>query len=195
LELLRIAADLASDEPAAVAQMYRAAQRMNLNTVGKATDREEFLGLVRDLEEAGCVEVRETDLATSYGVFSVTEEGHRQLAAPKPLPEASETAETPEEETQRAERAEQRRPDSGGPQEGAERAQSTREEERRSAALQELAEERRRREEAERERDELRRELEQLPKPARPWWMVGLLLIVVVVTLVVLSLTAILSPP
>jgi cobalamin biosynthesis Mg chelatase CobN len=188
---LRIAADLASNDPAAVAQMYRAAQRMNLNTVGKATDREEFLGLVRDLEGAGCVEVRQTDLATSYGVFSVTEEGHRKLAAPKPLPEASETAETAEEETQRAE---QRRPASGGPQEGAERAQSTREEER-HRALEELAEERRRREEAERERDELRRELEQLPKPARPWWVVGLLLIVVVVTLVVLSLTAILSPP
>jgi cobalamin biosynthesis Mg chelatase CobN len=185
---LRIAADLASNEPAAVAQMYRAAQRMNLNTVGKATDREEFLGLVRDLEGAGCVEVRETDLATSYGVFSVTEEGHRQLATPKPLPEASETA---EEETQRAE---QRRPASGGPQEGAERTQSTREEERRSA-LEELAEERHRREEAERERDGLRRELEQLPMPARPWWVAGLLLIVVVVTLVVLSLTAILSPP
>jgi hypothetical protein len=79
LELLRIAADLASNEPAAVAQMYRAAQRMNLNTVGKATDREEFLGLVGDLEGAGCVEVRQTDLATSYGVFSVTEEGHRKL--------------------------------------------------------------------------------------------------------------------
>jgi hypothetical protein len=79
LELLRIAADLASNDPAAVAQMYRAAQRMNLNTVGKATDREEFLGLVRDLEGAGCVEVRGADLAASYGMLCVTEEGHRRL--------------------------------------------------------------------------------------------------------------------
>ena len=80
MELLRITADLASDNPAAVAQMYRAAQRMNLNTVGKHADREEFLGLVRDLEGAGCVEVRETALlAASYGTFCVTEEGHRLL--------------------------------------------------------------------------------------------------------------------
>jgi hypothetical protein len=55
--------------------------------------------------------------------------------------------------------------------------------------------ERARREQAERERDELRRELEQLPKRARPWWVLGLLVIVVVVTLVALSLGAILSPP
>jgi hypothetical protein len=34
---------------------------------------------VRDLEGAGCVEVRETDLAASYGTFCVTEEGHRLL--------------------------------------------------------------------------------------------------------------------
>ncbi len=164
---------------------------MNLNTVGNHAEREEFLGLVRDLEGAGCVEVRETELATSYGVFSVTEEGHRQLAAPKPLPEAPET---PEEEPQSA-KQQRRRPASGGPQEeGTERAQSTREEALRPT-LEDLAEERQRREEAERERDELRRELEQLPRPARPWWVLGLLLIVVVVTLVALSLGAILSPP
>ena len=59
LELLRVAADLARNDPAAIAQMYRAAQRMNLNTVGKQADRAEFLGLVRDLEGAGCVEVKE----------------------------------------------------------------------------------------------------------------------------------------
>ena len=81
LELLEVFADLAHNDPAALAQMYRAAQRMNLNTVGKHADREEFLGLVRDLEGAGCVEVRETDLAASYGTFCVTEEGHRQVEA------------------------------------------------------------------------------------------------------------------
>jgi hypothetical protein len=76
-----------------------------------------------------------------------------------------------------------------------ERAQSTSEEERRRA-LEDLAEERRRREEAERERDELRQELEQVPPSSpRPWWVLGLLVIVVVTTLAVLSVTAIFSPP
>lgn len=82
LELLKIVADLASNDPAAVAQMYRAAQRMNLNTVGKKADREMFLALVRDLEGVGCVEVRGADLEASYGMLCVTEEGHRQLGAP-----------------------------------------------------------------------------------------------------------------
>jgi hypothetical protein len=81
LELLRVAADLARNDPAAIAQMYRAAQKMNLNTVGKQADRAEFLGLVRDLEGAGCVEVRGAGLEASYGKLSVTKEGHRQLEA------------------------------------------------------------------------------------------------------------------
>ena len=81
LHLLRVIADLASNDPAAVAQMYRAAQRMNLNTLGKQSDREEFLGLVRDLEGAGCVEARGADLAASFGTLSVTKEGHRRLQA------------------------------------------------------------------------------------------------------------------
>jgi hypothetical protein len=81
LELLRVVADLVRNDPAAVAQMYRAAQRMNLNTVGKKEDRVEFLALVQGLEEAGCVEVRGAGLAASYGMLSVTNEGHRQLEA------------------------------------------------------------------------------------------------------------------
>jgi hypothetical protein len=79
LELLRVVADLARKDPAAVAQMYRAAQRMNLNTVGKQAERVEFLELVRDLEGAGCVEVEGGGLAASYGMLSITKEGHRQL--------------------------------------------------------------------------------------------------------------------
>ena len=79
MELLRVVADLARNDPAAVAQMYRAAQRMNLNTVGKQEDRVEFLALVRDLEGAGCVEARGAGLEASYGMLSVTKEGHRQL--------------------------------------------------------------------------------------------------------------------
>ncbi len=81
LHLLRVIADLARNDPAAVAQMYRVAQEMNLNTVGKQSDREEFLGLVRDLEGAGCVEARGADLAASFGMLSVTKEGHRRLQA------------------------------------------------------------------------------------------------------------------
>jgi hypothetical protein len=81
LELLGVVVDLASNDPAAIVQMYRAAQRMNLNTVGKQADRAEFLALVRDLENAGCVEARGADLAASFGMLSVTKEGHRQLEA------------------------------------------------------------------------------------------------------------------
>jgi hypothetical protein len=58
-----------------------------------------------------------------------------------------------------------------------------------------LAEERRYREEVERERDELRRELEEIRPRGRPWWVLGLLVVVVVTTIVVLSLGAIVSAP
>ncbi len=57
-----------------------------------------------------------------------------------------------------------------------------------------LEAERTRRYQAERERDELRRELEEISPRERPWWVLGLLVIVVVTTLVVLSLGAIFSP-
>jgi hypothetical protein len=90
LELLRVVADLARTDPAAVAQMYRAAQRMNLNTVGKQADRAEFLALVRDLEGAGCVEVRGAGLAASYGMLCITREGQRQLERPTQEPPAKE---------------------------------------------------------------------------------------------------------
>jgi hypothetical protein len=115
LELLRVTADLASNDPTAVAQMYTAAQRINLNTVGKQADRTEFLALVRGLEGAGCVEVRGMGLAASYGLLCVTEEGHRQLAAAKALPG------TPEPAEEATKRAEQPRPAGGGPQEDAKR--------------------------------------------------------------------------
>jgi hypothetical protein len=114
LELLRVTADLASNDPTAVAQIYTAAQRINLNTVGKKADRAEFLALVRALEEAGCVEVRGMGLAASYGLLCVTEEGHRQLAATSEPTEAAQTpAAAPGE-------AEQPRPSTGAAQEGTE---------------------------------------------------------------------------
>ena len=55
--------------------------------------------------------------------------------------------------------------------------------------------ERARRYQAERERDDLRRELEEVQPRGRPWWVLGLLVIVVVTTIIVLSLGAIISPP
>lgn len=63
------------------------------------------------------------------------------------------------------------------------------------ALREELGAEKERRERAEHERDELRRELEEVRPRGRPWWVVGLLVIVVLTTLVVLSLGAILSTP
>ncbi len=59
----------------------------------------------------------------------------------------------------------------------------------------ELGAEKARREQAERERDELRRELEEVRPQGRPWWVLGLLVVVVIATLVVLSLGAIFSTP
>jgi hypothetical protein len=90
LELLRVVADLARNDPASVAQMYRVAQRMNLNTVGKQADRVEFLALVRGLEGAGCVEVRGGGLTASFGMLCLTNEGHRQLEGPTQEPPAKE---------------------------------------------------------------------------------------------------------
>jgi hypothetical protein len=58
-----------------------------------------------------------------------------------------------------------------------------------------LAEERWRREAAERERDDLRRELEEIRPRGRPWWVLGLLVVVVVTTVFALSLAAIISAP
>jgi hypothetical protein len=64
-----------------------------------------------------------------------------------------------------------------------------------SVLREELGAEKERRERAERERDELRRELEEVRPRGRPWWVLGLLMIVVITTLVVLSLGAIFSTP
>ncbi len=63
------------------------------------------------------------------------------------------------------------------------------------AVREELGAEKARREQAERERDELRRELEEVRPRGRPWWVLGLLVVVVVTTIVALSLGAILSTP
>jgi hypothetical protein len=116
LELLRVIADLARNDPAALAQMYRAAQRMNLNTVGKQADRAEFLALVRDLEGAGCVEARGAGLAASYGMLSVTKEGHRRLEGP-----TQEPGESPVRGAGEPERVGTRESSGGPPEEAPER--------------------------------------------------------------------------
>ena len=79
LELLGTLEELANDSPDGVAHMHEAAQRIGLDSVGEEAAREEFVALARDLEEAGYVEVRGTDLAANYGTLSVTEEGRDLL--------------------------------------------------------------------------------------------------------------------
>ena len=79
VELLGALEELANDSPDGVAHMHEAAQRIGLDSVGEEAAREEFVALARDLEEAGYVEVRGTDLAANYGTLSVTEEGRHLL--------------------------------------------------------------------------------------------------------------------
>jgi len=79
LELLGVLDGLAKNDPDGVAHMDRAAQGMGLDTVTREADRQEFEQLVIVLEEAGYVQAQGTDLATSYGMLSVTEEGQRRL--------------------------------------------------------------------------------------------------------------------
>jgi hypothetical protein len=79
LELLEVLNELAQNDPDGVAHMDKAAQRIGLDTVSRETDREEFEQLVGALDEAGYVQARGTDLATSYGLLSVTEDGQQKL--------------------------------------------------------------------------------------------------------------------
>jgi excisionase family DNA binding protein len=58
-----------------------------------------------------------------------------------------------------------------------------------------LGAERERRYQAERERDDIKRDLEEIRPSSKPWWVLGLLVIVVVTTVVALSLWAITSTP
>jgi hypothetical protein len=79
MELLGVLNELAGGDPDGVAHMNKAAQRIGLDTVAREADREEFVRLVSALEEAGYVQTRGTDLAASYGMLSITEEGRRRL--------------------------------------------------------------------------------------------------------------------
>jgi hypothetical protein len=79
LELLGVLDELARSDPDGLADMDRAAQRMGLDTVGKESDRADFEALASALQEAGYVEAQGSDLATSHGRLSVTEEGRRAI--------------------------------------------------------------------------------------------------------------------
>jgi len=79
MELLKVLHELASNDPDGVADMDKAAQKLGMNTVGKEQDRAEFEARANALEEAGYVEKKGSDLATSHGRLSVTEEGRKKL--------------------------------------------------------------------------------------------------------------------
>jgi hypothetical protein len=78
VQLLEVLARLASGDPVGAANMHKAAQQIGLDSVGKQADREEFLALARDLEEAGFVKAGGTEHARSFGDIFVTEEGHKR---------------------------------------------------------------------------------------------------------------------
>jgi hypothetical protein len=82
LELLRAIDEVAQRGAAGVATMYRAAEKVGLNTVCKQADREEFVRLARDLEEAGYVEVHGITYMGLRASYSVTEEGRHRLEVP-----------------------------------------------------------------------------------------------------------------
>ena len=79
LQLLEVLDELAGSDPDGVVDMDKAAQRLGLDTVGREQDRAEFETLASALDEADYVEAQGSDLATSYGRMSVTEEGHNKL--------------------------------------------------------------------------------------------------------------------
>jgi hypothetical protein len=82
LELLRAIDEVAQGDAAGVATMYRAAEKVGLNTVCKQADRQEFVRLARDLEEAGYVEVQGITYMGLRASYLVTDEGRRRLEEP-----------------------------------------------------------------------------------------------------------------
>jgi hypothetical protein len=79
LELLRAIDEVTQRDAAGVATMYRAAKKVGLNAVCKQADRQEFVRLARDLEEAGYIEVQGITYMGLRASYSVTEEGQRRL--------------------------------------------------------------------------------------------------------------------
>jgi len=81
MELLRVLHEVGANNPDGVADMDRVAHEVGFETVGKEEDRAKFEACVSALEEAGYVEKQGSDLRTSYGKLSVTEEGRKALEA------------------------------------------------------------------------------------------------------------------
>jgi hypothetical protein len=79
LELLRAIDEVAQRDAAGVATMYRTAEKVGLDAVCKEADRQEFVRLVHDLEEANYVDVEGITYKGLRASYSVTEEGHRRL--------------------------------------------------------------------------------------------------------------------
>jgi hypothetical protein len=79
LELLQAIDEVARRDAAGVATMYRVAEKVGLNAVCKQADRQEYVRLVHDLEEAGYVEVQGITYMGLRASYSVTEEGRRRL--------------------------------------------------------------------------------------------------------------------
>src|ERR671933_34668 len=98
LQLLQVAYELATNDPAGVVYVHQAGQRMGLGTVQYQKDREQFTQWADELEEAGYIErqgkgivffhedqsgLNEPEELRSgeegYGLFSVTEEGRREV--------------------------------------------------------------------------------------------------------------------
>ncbi len=79
LELLRAIDEAARRDATGVATMYRACEGVGLDAVCKEADREGFMRLVRELNEAGYVEVHGITYMGLRASYSVTEEGRRRL--------------------------------------------------------------------------------------------------------------------
>ncbi len=97
LQLLRVAHELASNDPAGAVYVHQAAQKMGLGTVQYEKDRGEFTELAGELEEAGYIKrqgsgnvffyeeeagqqekVRQRS-EEPYGLFSLTDEGRNKI--------------------------------------------------------------------------------------------------------------------
>ena len=81
MELLKVLHEVAANNPDGVADMDKAAQWVGFETVGRKEDRAAFEACVSALEEAGYVEKQGSDLRTSHGKLSLTEEGRKKLEA------------------------------------------------------------------------------------------------------------------
>ena len=79
LELLKAIDQVARRDPAGVSTSYRAADKVGLDLVCKQADRQEFMHLAHDLQEAGYVKVGGITYLGLRASYALTDEGHRRL--------------------------------------------------------------------------------------------------------------------